>query len=69
MDHEPWEIRGAHHDQSLDLSNSFPIHRTAADRMPPFLLKEKVAPKVQADFDAATVLKRTFLFPKSAGTK
>jgi hypothetical protein len=37
--------------------------------MPPFLLKEKVAPKVQADFDAATVLKRTFLFQKSAGTK
>jgi len=37
--------------------------------MPPFLLKEKVAPKVQADFDAGTVLNRTFLFPKSAFAK
>jgi len=37
--------------------------------MPPFLLKEKVAPKVQADFDAGIVLERTFLFPKSARGK
>jgi hypothetical protein len=34
--------------------------------MPPFLLKENVAPKVQADFDAEIVLDRPFLFPKSA---
>jgi hypothetical protein len=32
-------------------------------------LKEKVAPKVQADFDAEIILKRTFLFPKSAFAK
>jgi hypothetical protein len=38
--------------------NYFPI--------PPFLLKEKVAPKVQADFDAASVSDRTFPLPKSA---
>jgi len=31
-----------------------------------FLLKENVAPKVQADFDAEIVLDRPFLFPKSA---
>jgi len=28
-----------------------------ADRLPPFLLKEKVASKVQADFDAGIFLK------------
>jgi hypothetical protein len=34
-----------------------------------FSLERKVAPKVQADFDAATVLKRIFVFQKWAFSK
>ena len=34
--------------------------------IPPFLLKENVEPKVQADFDAVTVSDGTFPLPKLA---